>query len=189
VIEIKDRYTGKAIWSGGATTVKAAVEACYRSGTPLRFAYLTGADLTGAYLKGADLTGAYLTGAYLTGAYLTGADLTGADLTGAYLTGADLKGAYLTGAYLTNESFKDYLEQVVPALLTAGGKTVAEVVASGAWDCHEWSNCPMAFALGIKNEAEAPILLRPRVKEFIQLFDARLIPKPEIAATGDAVTP
>jgi hypothetical protein len=169
-------------------------------------ATLTGANLTGATLTGANLTGAYLTGAYLdvanlavanlaganlTGANLTGANLAGANLTGANLTGANLDGANLTGANLagakidataniTGEPWGEYLEKVVPALLTASGKSLAEVVASGCWDCHEWANCPMAVAFGIDEPKKAPLLLRPRVEQFVRLFDAKLIPCPVI---------
>ena len=101
------------------------------------------------------------------------------------LRGANLWDANLGGVQIspetrldTGETFKQYLEEVVPQLLTAGGKTVKEIVKSKAWDCHEWSNCPMAFAFGIKDTSEAPILLRPRVAQFIKLFDAKLIPEP-----------
>ena len=109
--------------------------------------------------------------AYLRGAYLRGADLSGADL-----SVANLRDAYLTGS----ELFEVYCSDVVPALLTAGGKTLQEVLDTGCWECHDWSNCPMHAAFGISNPDEAPVLLRPRVKEFVQLFDAGLLPKPEV---------
>ena len=106
-IEIKDRLTGKVLFTAkGATTVAAAVAMAVAAGADLtgadlRSANLRGADLRGAYLSGADLTGADLTGAYLRGADLRSANLTGADLRSAYLSGAYLSGAYLTGANLT----------------------------------------------------------------------------------------
>jgi hypothetical protein len=65
---------------------------------------------------------------------------------------------------------------VVPALCQSGGKTLADVAA--AWDCHEWANCPMHVAFGAASESDCPILLRPRVTQFVQLFDAGLIPNP-----------
>lgn len=40
------------------------------------------------------------------------------------------------------------------------------------------NNCPMAAAFGVVSENETPLLLRPRVREFVQYFDARLIPNP-----------
>lgn len=36
----------------------------------------------------------------------------------------------------------------------------------------------MAVAFGVTSEAETPLLLRPRVRQFVQLFDAGLIPCP-----------
>ena len=166
---------------------------------------LARADLTGAYLAGAYLTGADLTGAYLAGAYLADADLAGANLAGAYLAGAYLAGAYLAGANLAGADFtraenvgdftmadglkfSEYLRDVVPALLTAGGKTVEDVVSSGAWDCHSWDNCPMAVAFDIGTSDKAPPLLRARVREFVQFFDAGLIPKPDISAEAKEKT-
>ena len=73
---------------------------------------------------------------------------------------------------------------MVPQLLTAGGKSVAEVVASGAWDCHDWTNCPMHVALDINSEEKAPPMLRPWVVRFVQLFDAKLIPFPVVSVDG-----
>jgi len=107
--------------------------------------------------------------------------------------GANLRGANLGGANLrdatnvehirleTGETLEEYRRDVVPALLTAGGKTLAEVLDSGCWDCHEWSTCPMAVAFGIDKPESAPPLLRPRVEQFVRLFDARLLPKPTLA--------
>lgn len=157
MIEIKHRFTGAVIWSGEVATVRDAVVACYNAGIPLSGAYLRGADLRGAILSGADLSGAYLRGAVLTGAVLTGADLTGAVLTG-------------------GETWEQYLSEVVPALLTAGGRALLEVATPEHWECHAWSNCPTAAAFGAKGLSDVPILLRPRAEEFIRFFDAQLIP-------------
>ena len=114
-IEIKDRWTGKVLFTAkGATTVAAAVTMAVAARANLTGASLNRANLTGANLTGADLTGANLDGANLTGADLTGAslnraslnraNLTGADLTGASLNRADLTGASLTGASLNRAS-------------------------------------------------------------------------------------
>lgn len=151
--------------------------------------------LHAAWLRGeatgqrAELEKANLHAAWLRGANLRDAYLRGANLSGAYLGGANLSGAYLRGANLADsttmpggETWKEYLSSVVPSLLTAGGKTVAEVVATGAWSCHQWDNCPMHAALGINGESEAPAMLRPRVAEFVKLFDAGLIPVPAVEA-------
>lgn len=122
------------------------------------------------------------------------ADLRYADLRSASLRSADLSYANLSYASLryakhsddaniTGEPWKEYLSQVVPALLTAGGKTIDEIVSSGCWTCHEWNNCPMHVAFGINSPNEGPLLLRSRIKQFVQLFDARLIPCPVVEAT------
>ena len=181
-----DAYLGGANL-GGANLGDANLGGAYLSGANLSGANLGGANLRGAYLSGANLRGAYLSGAYLSGAYLSGAYLGGAYLRGAYLSGAYLSGAYLGGAkeisenaVLTSEPWGEYLSEVVPALLTAGGKSLEEVLATGCWDCHEWENCPMHVAFDIDSPGDAPPLLRGRVEEFVRLFDARLIPCPEV---------
>jgi len=101
---------------------------------------------------------------------------------GANLRGADLRGAKNLGDFTMADGlkFSTYLNEVVPALLTAGGKTIQEIVASGAWECHSWDNCPMAVAFSIKNQDEAPLLYRDRVREFVQLYDSGLIPCPVV---------
>ena len=151
---------------------------------------LSWADLSWADLSEADLRGADLRGANLRGANLRGANLRGADLSGANLSGANLQGANITGATLdspafspsttlpTGETWKQYLDEVVPAYLTAGGKTLAQIVAAGCWKCHGWDNCPTAFAFGVHKAADVPIVWWPRRDQFIQLFDYGLIPCP-----------
>ena len=90
--------------------------ALYRAN--LQGACLGGANMYGANLQGANMYGAYLQGAYLQGAYLQGADLQGANLYGANLRGANLRGAKLddTTVIDTGETWKVYLEEVVPVL-------------------------------------------------------------------------
>ena len=111
-IEIKDRWTGKVLFTAkGATTAAAAVEMAIAasadlSGADLRGAYLSGANLSGASLRGADLSGAYLRSADLSGAYLRSANLSGADLSGAYLRGANLRSADLRGADLRSANLR-----------------------------------------------------------------------------------
>jgi hypothetical protein len=167
----------------------------------LTSANLTSADLTSANLRYADLRYADLTSANLTSANLRYADLRYADLTSANLRYADLRYADLRYADLTSANlryaknlvdftmsdgmrFGQYLADVVPALpalpalLVAGGKTMAEIEASGCWDCHSWDNCPMHVAFDITDPAQGPPLLRGRIAEFIQLFDAKMIPAP-----------
>ncbi|HZL98651.1 MAG TPA: pentapeptide repeat-containing protein [Planctomycetota bacterium] len=117
-------------------------------------------------------------------------DLEGANLKGAYLKGANLKGANLEGANLkpstvldTGETFEQYLKETLPALCAAGGRAVADVITREHWDCHEWANCPMAAAFGVQEEAKVPLLLRPRARQFVKLFDSGLIP---LAAAREA---
>jgi len=150
-------------------------------------AVLRGTDLRGADLTGADLTGAVLTDTDLRGADLTDTDLRGADLTGADLTGAVLRDAVLTGAVLTDAVLSDgvrwdeYLREVVPALLVAGGRALVEVATPDVWACHAWNNCPMHAAFGASGTHEVPALYRGQAERFVQLFDAGLIPLPEAA--------
>lgn len=107
-----------------------------------------------------------------------GADLRGADLSGAYLRGADLSGAIFSEDTIleTGEPWKVYLSEVVPALLIAGGRTLAEMLTPNIWECHSWCNCPMAEAFSTHDITGVPILFKPRAEQFIRYFDARLIP-------------
>ena len=200
--EIRSRWDNSVIFTAEiearfeteshAIQLGAAVKVALKSRADLRGADLADADLAGADLAGADLARAYLAGADLAGADLAGANLAGAyladaNLARAYLAGADLAGADLAGAKNVGDftmpdglKFSEYLRDVVPALLTAGGKTVKEIVDAGAWDCHSWDNCPMHAAFGISRSEDGPPLLRARIKEFVQLFDGGLIPKPVI---------
>ena len=136
------------------------------------------ANLSDADLSGANLSGANLSGANLSGADLSGADLSGADLSGANLSDADLSGADLPPGY----KWERYLAEVVPALLTAGGKTLEEVVGA-SWECHSWTNCPMAVAFGVQSLEDIPLLYRREAEFFVQVFDARLVPNPLAEAT------
>ena len=169
------------------------------TGADLTRADLAGADLTGAVLRGAVLRGAVLRGADLVDAVLRGADLTDAVLTGAVLRGAVLRGADLTRAVLTDAVLRDanltgadqvdsmimpggytfaaYNTDVVPALLAAGGRDPREVAAK-SWNCHQWTNCPMAEAFGVHDPNDVPPLYREHARLFVQLFDANLIPNP-----------
>jgi hypothetical protein len=135
----------------------------------------------------ADLTGADLTDADLTGAVLTRADLTRADLTRADLTRADLTDADLTDAVLSDGvTWGEYLSDVVPALLTAGGKPLEEVATEDVWACHSWNNCPMHAAFDANGLSEIPALHRWQASRFVQLFDAKLIPLPQVAKAAPA---
>ena len=168
----------------GAVLTRAVLTGADLRGAVLTRANLTDADLRGAVLTRAVLTGADLRGADLRGAVLTGANLTDADLRGAVLTRADLTRAVLTGADLpAGYRWEAYLAEVVPALLMAGGKPLADVLAAlkarGGWAaCHQWSNCPLHEAFGADGLDGVPPLYRWEAAQFVQLFDAGLIPEP-----------
>ena len=98
-----------------------------------------------------------------------GKSLRGANLRSANLSGADLSGADLD----TGESWEEYLATVVPALCTDGGVPLAEVATH--FECHSWSNCPMAAAFQCGGIEGVPVLFRPRAEQFIRVFDAHLI--------------
>ena len=136
-----------------------------------------GADLVGADLGGADLGGANLRGANLRGANLWGANLWGANLEGSELRGAKMNEATILP---TGYRWDVYLSEVLPALLVAGGRSLAMVAAS--WSCHEWTNCPMAVAFDVHNLDDVPQLYRREARQFVQLFDAGLLSVPNGAA-------
>ncbi len=148
------------LWEGMAENIKDAIQQAVNSG-----ADLGSADLGSANLRGANLRGANLGSADLGSADLGSADLCGADLCGA-------KNVHLP----TGETWEEYLTETVPALLTAGGKSLESFVEHFA--CHSWDNCPMAYAFDTHDLSGVPLLLRPRAEQFIQFFDAQQIPWP-----------
>ncbi len=91
MIEIKNRYTGTALYSSdiATNTLEVVLEAVAKH----------------AYLRGADLRDADLRGANLRDAYLQDADLRDADLRDAYLQDADLRDADLRGTKSINKNF------------------------------------------------------------------------------------
>lgn len=95
-------------------------------------------------------------------------------------SGANLRGADLHGAenvrLPTGETWHEYLTETVPALLTAGGKSLESFAEH--FVCHSWDNCPMAHAFDAHGINGVPVLLRPRAEQFIQFFDAGQIPWP-----------
>ena len=179
---------------GGANLVRANLDGANLVRANLYGANLVRANLVRANLYGANLVRAYLGGAYLVRAYLGGANLDGAYLVRANLDGANLRSANLGGARLdgatrltTGETWDEYLRETLPALLTAGGRALAEVATAEHWDCHNWGNCPMHAAFGAADISGVPILLRPRAEQFIQFFDAKLIPLDAVLKSVDEV--
>src|SRR4030095_1016129 len=100
------------------------------------------------------------------------ADLRSADLSYADLRSADLSYAENVGDFTMSDGikFSDYKRDVVPALLTSGGKILDDIRAAGAWECHEWTNCPMAIAFSVDRIENIPPLYRARAQEFIKFF-------------------
>jgi hypothetical protein len=159
---------------------------------------LGGANLGGADLRGANLYGADLYGANLYGANLRGADLGGADLYGANLSGANLRRANLGGANLGDETvlpagfvWKAYLEELVPQLLTAGGKKLEAIANETIWGCHSWGRgedlaCPIATAFNVHSIGDVPILYREQANFFIRVFDAGIVPLERVLGQSKA---
>ena len=181
----------RGAYLSGANLRGAYLRGAYLGGAYLGGAYLGDANLGGAYLSGANLRDANLSDANLSGANLRYASLSGANLRGADLGGANLGDANLRGANLRDANLSDaivtadgqtltkYMEWL-PTLLTAGGKTVAEVAEH--WDCHTWSNCPMHAAFGANDIHGVPEEWRDDAQVFITLFDAWALPRPEVTA-------
>jgi hypothetical protein len=170
----------------------AYLQDAYLQDADLQDAYFQDADLQDANLRGANLRGAYLQNAYLQNANLRGADLQDAYFQDADLQDADLRGANLRGADLrgakdlrlpTGELLSEYFTDTLPALLTAGGKSLESFRAH--WECHAWDNCPMHHAFDAVNEEACPVLLRPHVRQFVELYDARQIPWSVVQAAID----
>ncbi len=99
--EIKNRWTGRILFSLETDSFRHCVIAAAEAGANLR-----GADLSGANLRDADLRGADLRDANLREADLREADLRDADLREADLSGADLSGANLSGANLRDADLR-----------------------------------------------------------------------------------
>ena len=156
--EIKNRWTGKVQFTAEIEATD-STPLPFRIGLAVKWAIKNNADLRAADLRAADLRAA---------------DLRDADLRAANLRDADLRDAKNL-RLPTGETWKEYLTKTVPALLVAGGKKLEEVATPEHWNCHSWDNCPMAAAFGVNREEETPLLLRPRVRQFVQLFDAHQI--------------
>jgi len=162
--DIKNRWSGAVLFTAEIEAEEGAPESVKR-GLAVRWACRNGIELSYANLSYANLSGAALRGA---------------DLRGANLCGANLRGA--AGDFIIPDGirFSAYLKEVVPALLTAGGKSIQQIVEAKAWDCHSWDNCPMAVAFSVHSIDDVPLLYQPRAQEFIQFFDAGLIPEPSV---------
>jgi predicted transcriptional regulator len=106
ILNIKDRFTGKVIYSGQAPCIAALVEGAVAEGCDLSDAELSGldlsrADFSGARLSRANLKRTNLLRSNLTGAVLSDADLQSSDMFGTILYKANLAGANLSDANLS----------------------------------------------------------------------------------------
>src|SRR2546421_621057 len=155
LFEIKSWIDGKILFSLECASLKICVEAAVKAKADLGYA-----DLRSANLRSANLTSANL----------SSADLRSADLRSANLASANLSKETILD---TQETWHEYISDVVPALLQAGGKALADLKES--FNCHSWDNCPIAVALNIHSSDDAPPLLKPRVRQFVNWFDAGCI--------------
>lgn len=177
----------------GVTLGKANLHRVDFTGANLANADLSHARLHHANFEGANLSEVKLIGAELHHVNFSRAKLVGADLSGANFIFSDIFQSNFAGAIFsddtvieTADTWREYLDSVVPALLTAGGKTVEQIVKAGAWDPSSWPpgptwvHTPVGVAFGVPDHDELPKLLWPRVVQFDWYFVNDLIPKPRI---------
>jgi hypothetical protein len=175
-VELKEILRLHKLWlNGDSKGIRADLSESDLRGSDLSESDLRGSDLSESDLRGSDLRGSNLSGSNLRNSNLSGSNLSGSNLSGSNLSNSNLRKVILP----YGETWEQYLAEVVPNLLKAGGKDISEIVKE-AWDCHNWDNCPMACAFSVKSEGDTPLLLRPRVQEFVRFFDAKLIPKPTV---------
>ena len=176
--ELRQVLSDHAEWhrSNGSTGKRADLRSASLRGADLSGAILISANLISASLRDANLSDANLSNAILSNAILRDANLSNAYLRGAILSGADLRGAILPNG----KTLPDYITWLPSGLLTQGGKPLADVVA--AWDCHEWTGCPMHAAFGATGLGSVPDCWRAEAATFVALFDGRHVPRPEVTA-------
>lgn len=102
------------------------------------------------------------------------------------LTALDLPNATEVNCYGCTGLVAWFAPKIVP-LLEGGGKSINEIVASGCWKCHDWTNCPLHCAYGANSIDDLPAERRADGAIFISLFDAKMLACPVAiaAATGD----
>jgi hypothetical protein len=59
--------------------------------------------------------------------------------------------------------------------LLAAGNRLQEALKPEHWECHEWQNCPMAAAFGVRNLEQVPAEWREKAEFFVGQFDCGLI--------------
>lgn len=138
LIEIKNRFSGKVVFSAECMGIKACVELAVNGDADLRGADLRGADLRGANLRGADLSDADLSDAYLRGANLSDANL----------RGANLRGANLSDAYLPKiAKIENLFTKILDAINSGGDLKMSD------WHTCDTTHCIAGWAVSIAGEA------------------------------------
>jgi hypothetical protein len=157
-MQINSWRTGEVLYQGEAVETRDLVSSAVATGATLSYANLRGADLRDANLRGATLSYA--------------------NLSDATLSDANLSDATLPPQYTLDE----FVESVVPDLIASGllkrgvpcESWLSAVCSAEHFECHTWSNCPMAAAWGVERTSEIDAAWRVHADLFIQLFDARL---------------
>lgn len=114
------------------------------------------------------------------GSELVRCDLSDADMSGALFDfQLSLHGKHNRISNLTvlpsGVTWGEYLDQVLPYLLQSGRVPLVEVMKKEIWECHSWENCPMRVLFGVAYETDVPPQLRNLAREFINLYDGRLL--------------
>jgi uncharacterized protein YjbI with pentapeptide repeats len=132
--EIKNRWSGEAIFSCELTAELAGAEYSLQLGFAVKKAVASSADLSRADLSGANLSGAYLSRADLSSANLYGANLYSANLSGANLSGANLSRADLSRAYLSRADLsRAYLSRADLSRADLSSANLSRADLSGAY--------------------------------------------------------
>ena len=139
-ITILNRWTGAAIFTGGATIAE-SVRMALESGADLSSANLRSANLRSADLSYADLSSANLRSANLRSANLRSADLSYANLSYANLRSADLSSANLSYADLRDADLRPIRDDIWAILSSAPAEAAAvrDALAAGLVDGSTYS--------------------------------------------------
>lgn len=170
--------------------------------TSLRNADLINVVFRSCELANVDLTTACLRSAKFIDCNISNCDFAGANLTnvtanfsmmhcrfdGANLQGTDFSlGDEADGNSISDKTvlscgvpYDEFLSDVVPYLLQAGGVPLEKTMGEVTWDCHSWDNCPMRVAFNASGNNEIPPQFRPLAKQFIELFDFGLITRDSV---------
>jgi hypothetical protein len=71
-------------------------------------------------------------------------------------------------------ALKEFVDEIVPRLFAFGGRLEA-ALSPVVWECHDWTNCPMAVAFGVTDVLQIPEELAPRIMQFVVLYDRGMI--------------